>query len=156
LKWFAQLLQVAAKANKELLSMSSKEELLKQIEDMKQQINSVQEEIAKLKSNDSSFVEQQEQCCIKEAINYVYIVSEAHQYYEIYPVLYNTYEEAYQAAIEKYKEQLDEERAEFAEDGLAMASQVDVAENKETGKTYLYIEKGIYITIYRFKVNTPK
>lgn len=62
----------------------------------------------------------------------------------------------YTAAIEKYKEQLDEERAEFAEDGLAMASQVDVAENKETGKTYLYIEKGISITIHRFKVNTPK
>lgn len=137
--------------------MSSKEELLKQIEDMKQQINSVHEEIAKLKSHEStSFVKQQEQCHIEPTINYVYIVSEAHQYYEIYPVLYNTYEEAYQAAIEKYKEQLDEERAEFAEDGLAMASQVDVAENKETGKTYLYIEKGIYITIYRFKVNTPK
>ena len=137
--------------------MSSKEDLLKQIEDMKQQINSVNKEIAKYKSHEStSFVEQQEQCRIEQAINYVYIVSEAHQYYEIYPVLYNTYEEAYQAAIEKYKEQLDEERAEFAEDGLAMASQVDVAENKETGKTYLYIEKGIYITIYRFKLNTPK
>ena len=136
--------------------MSSKEELLKQIEDMKQQINSVQEEIAKQKSHESSFVEQQEQCGIEPAINYVYVVSEAYEYFELYPVLYNTYEEARAAAIEKYKEQLDEEREEYAEDGLDMASKVDVAENKETGKTDLYIEKGISITIHRFKLNTPK
>jgi hypothetical protein len=47
---------------------------------------------------------------------------------------------------------LDEERADCAEYGGRMASQVDVEENKETGTTKLYIEKEIYITIQRYTI----
>jgi hypothetical protein len=57
--------------------------------------------------------------------------------------------------LEKYKEQLDEEREFVIEcNGRStMASQVDVAENTETGETSLYVEKSIFITIYRRYVN---
>ena len=71
---------------------------------------------------------------------------------ELYPKLYSSYDAARAAALEKYKEWLDEERSECAEWGGAMASQVDVEENKETGTTTLYVEKEIYITIQRYTV----
>lgn len=71
---------------------------------------------------------------------------------ELYPKLYKSYEAAREAALEKYKEILDEERSECAEWGGSMASQVDVEENKETGTTKLYIEKEIYITIQRYEM----
>ena len=71
---------------------------------------------------------------------------------ELYPKLYSSYDAARAAALEKYKEWLDEERSECAEWGGGTASQVDVEENKETGTTSLYIEKEIYITIQRYTV----
>ena len=71
---------------------------------------------------------------------------------DLYPKLYSSYDAARAAALEKYKEWLDEERAECAEYGGRMASQVDVEENKETGTTSLYIEKEIFITIQRYTV----
>ena len=71
---------------------------------------------------------------------------------ELYPKLYSSYDAARAAALEKYKELLDEERSECAEWGGSMASQVDVEENKETGTTSIYIEKEIYITIQRYTV----
>ena len=71
---------------------------------------------------------------------------------ELYPKLYTSYDAAREAALEKYKELLDEERSECAEWGGSMASQVDVEENKETGTTKLYIEKEIYITIQRYEM----
>ena len=71
---------------------------------------------------------------------------------ELYPKLYTSYDAAREAALEKYKELLDEERSECAEWGGRMASQVDVEENKETGTTKLYIEKEIFITIQRYTV----
>jgi len=71
---------------------------------------------------------------------------------ELYPKLYTSYDAARAAALEKYKELLDEERSECAEWGGSMASQVDVEENKETGTTKLYIEKEIYITIQRYEM----
>ena len=85
---------------------------------------------------------------------YVVIEQTNDDFCHIHPRLYNTYDEAYQAAIEKYKEQLDEERAECAEYDISMASKVDVDENPE-GVTKLYIEKEIYLTIYRFNVPKP-
>jgi hypothetical protein len=54
---------------------------------------------------------------------------------ELNPKLYTSYDAARAAALEKYKELLDEERSECAEWGGSMASQVDVEENKETGTT---------------------
>lgn len=71
---------------------------------------------------------------------------------ELYPKLYTSYDAARAAALEKYKEWLDEERSECAEWGGRMASQVDVEENKETGTTKLYIEKEIFITIQRYEM----
>ena len=82
---------------------------------------------------------------------YVVIEQTNEDFCYLHPVLYNTYDEAYQAAIAKYKEELDEERAECAEYDISMASKVDVVENPE-GETKLYIEKEIYITIRRFKI----
>ena len=82
----------------------------------------------------------------------IYIVIENNQ---MHTELHASYEAAREAALEKYKEQLDEERENFLEwQGMStMASQVDVAENTETGETSLYIEKEIFITIYRRYVN---
>lgn len=68
---------------------------------------------------------------------------------ELHPKLYKSYETAREAALEKYKEWLDEERASVAEDGGRMASQVDVEEN-QSGETKLYVEKEVYITIKRY------
>ncbi len=73
---------------------------------------------------------------------------------ELNPQLYTSYEAARAAALHNYAEMLDEERADCAEWGGRMASEVDVEENKETGTTKLYIEKEIYITIQRY--NVPK
>jgi len=74
---------------------------------------------------------------------------------ELCPTLYYSYKEAREAALHNHAEILEEERAECAEWGGTMASQVDVAENTETGTTKLYIEKEIYITIQRYKVTLP-
>jgi hypothetical protein len=52
----------------------------------------------------------------------------------------------------KYKaEKLTDERNEAEDLDCEMASEVDVDEN-ESGSTYLYIEKGIHITIQRYSV----
>jgi hypothetical protein len=71
---------------------------------------------------------------------------------ELNSKLYTSYDAARAAALGKYAEMLDEERADCAEWGGSMASQVDVEENKETGTTKLYIEREIYITIQRYTV----
>ena len=72
---------------------------------------------------------------------------------ELGTVLYYSYEEARAAVLEKYTEQLEEERQDCAECAwMRMASQVDVDENKETGTTNLYVEKEINITIQRYNV----
>jgi len=73
---------------------------------------------------------------------------------ELYPKLYSTYDAARAAALHNHAEILEEERAECAEWGGTMASQVDVEENKETGTTKLYVEKEIFITIQRFKMES--
>jgi hypothetical protein len=75
---------------------------------------------------------------------------------ELYPKLYSTYEAAHAAALHNHAELLEEERAECAEWGGAMASKVDVEENKETGTTTLYVEKEIFITIQRYTVETSQ
>jgi len=85
----------------------------------------------------------------KSVSNNLYVVLENG---DLYPKLYSTYDAARAAALETYAEMLDEERADCAEYGGRMASQVDVEENKETGTTKLYIEKEIYITIQRYTV----
>jgi hypothetical protein len=84
--------------------------------------------------------------------HYVYVVLENG---ELCPSLYYSYKAAREAVLDNHVEILEEERSECAEWGGTMASQVDVAENTETGTTKLYIEKEIYITIQRYKVTLP-
>lgn len=74
---------------------------------------------------------------------------------DLYSTLYNSYEAAREAVLDKHAEILDDERSECAEWGGTMASQVDVAENTDTGTTKLYIEKEIYITIQRYRGLCP-
>lgn len=83
---------------------------------------------------------------------YIVIENTIDENCKLHPRLYNTYEEAYNAAIAKYKDQLDEERDSVAEYGGSMASKVDVAENP-AGVTELYIEPEINITIHRFVID---
>ena len=86
---------------------------------------------------------------------FVYVVLENG---ELGTVLYYSYEEARAAVLEKYTEQLEEERQDCAECAwMRMASQVDVAENTDTsGQTKLYVEKEIFIIIQRYKAIMPK
>ncbi len=65
-----------------------------------------------------------------------------------YPVAYSTYAKAKEAAINKHKEFLDEECNEF----YNAYKDIDVPENTQTGMTYLYIEKGIHIYIYKLTI----
>jgi hypothetical protein len=66
-----------------------------------------------------------------------------------YPCIYTSYESAAAAAQEKYKEVIEEEIKEA--DGHPICSEIDVPEDT-SGKTYLYVEKGIHIYIYKLEV----
>jgi hypothetical protein len=101
----------------------------------------------------SSIVKQQEQRRVGSARDYVYVVLENG---ELYPKLYSTYDAARAAALHNHADILEEERAECAEWGGTMCSKVDVEENRETDTTTLYVEKGIYIIIQRYKAIMPK
>ena len=63
-----------------------------------------------------------------------------------YEVLFTSYEQAVATVKIRYREEI--EAYELHDHGLC---EVNVPENPE-GKTELYIEKGIYIYIHRFKV----
>ena len=67
-----------------------------------------------------------------------------------YPVAYTTYEQAVAAVKLKHKETLDEDLKYLEEYGES-CHEVDVPEAKN-GPTYLYIEKGISIYIYKLPV----
>lgn len=79
-------------------------------------------------------------------MDFVYVVIEP----EVPPVAYATFAQAKASVIEKYREEL-----ELQEQGGPMASDVH-AEESATGVTYLYIEKGINIYIYKLHVNTSR
>ena len=66
-----------------------------------------------------------------------------------YPHLYTSYASAASAAQEKYKEAIEEQIKEA--DGHPICSEINVPENT-SGTTYLYVEKGIYIYIYKLEV----
>lgn len=75
---------------------------------------------------------------------------------ELYPVIYSSYESARDAVTTKYAAELREEWEEAKEmndPDFQMAS-VIVDEESETGRTELYIEKGINIIVQRY--NVPK
>lgn len=66
-----------------------------------------------------------------------------------YPHLYSSYASAAAAAQEKYKEVIEEQIKES--DGYPICSEIDVPEDT-SGTTYLYVEKGIHIYIYKLEI----
>ena len=63
-----------------------------------------------------------------------------------YPIAYTSFASAAAAVKEKYNEIVAEEIREA--NGGSICSEIDVPENT-SGKTYLYIEKGVHIYIYK-------
>jgi len=65
-----------------------------------------------------------------------------------YPMAYRSFASAKATVIEKHKETIEWQIREA--EGGPICSEVDVLENED--KTYLYIEKGIHIYIYKMPV----
>ena len=82
-------------------------------------------------------------------ISHVYIVVENG---EAYQQAYSTYEYASNVVKIKYKDIIDDDLKISKECCCNPCCEVNVAENQETGITKLYIEKEIYITIYKVMV----
>jgi hypothetical protein len=80
-------------------------------------------------------------------MNAVYVIIENG---EPYNIVYLTFESAVAVVKAKHKETIDEEIKEA--EGYPICSDLDVPENKVTGKTELYVEKGINIIIYKLPV----
>jgi len=69
---------------------------------------------------------------------------------EPYKVAYATFESAAAAVKERHK---DKEETQLLEAGGGpICTDLDVPENKVTGKTYLYVEKEIHIYIHKLPV----
>uniref|UniRef100_A0A6C0AND5 Uncharacterized protein n=1 Tax=viral metagenome TaxID=1070528 RepID=A0A6C0AND5_9ZZZZ len=66
---------------------------------------------------------------------------------EPYTMVYETFESAVAVVKAKHKETIEEQIKEAG--GYPICSDLDVPENKVTGKTELYVEKGINIIIYK-------
>ena len=71
----------------------------------------------------------------------VYVVIENGEPYEN---IYTTFNSAAAAVKEKYADQISND--------YPNCSEIDVPEHKLTGKTYLYVEKGIHIYIYKLPI----
>lgn len=73
---------------------------------------------------------------------------------EPYPTAYKTYKEAVAAVKEKHSERLEEMIKELTQFDLVeeMLADMNVPENTDSWKTYLYIEKGTHIHICRYLV----
>ena len=80
-------------------------------------------------------------------MNSVYVVIENGEPYE---EVYRSFASAAAAVKEKYAEEIAEQRGES--DDYPICSDIDVPEDILTGKTYLYIEKGIHIYIYKLPI----
>ena len=79
---------------------------------------------------------------------YVYIIIENGDPYEN---VYSTFASAVDKVKEKYQETIDEQRKEA--EGESICSEIDIPEDLLSGKTYLYVEKGIHIYIYRLPIS---
>lgn len=64
-----------------------------------------------------------------------------------YPIAYTSFASATAAVKEIHKGAIEEQTLEA--DGEPICSDIDVPEDTLTGKTYLYVEKGINIYIYK-------
>ena len=67
-----------------------------------------------------------------------------------YPIAYTSFASAVAAAKEKYKEVIEEQQAEQGDGPIS--SDLDVPEDTVTNITYLYVEKGIHIHIYKMPI----
>ena len=76
----------------------------------------------------------------------VYVVIENGEPYEN---VYTSYASAAAAVKEKYTEEIAEQIRQS--DGYPICSEIDVPE-AVTGTTYLYVEKGIHIHIYKLPI----
>ena len=77
----------------------------------------------------------------------IYLVIENGEPYEN---VYTSFASAAAAVKEKHAEEIAEQVRESQ--GYPICSDIDVPEDTVTGKTYLYVEKGIHIYIYKLPV----
>jgi hypothetical protein len=77
----------------------------------------------------------------------VYVIIENGEPYEN---VYTSFTSAAAAVKEKYAEDIAEQIRDA--DGALVCSEIDVPEDILTGKTYLYVEKGIHIYIYKLHI----
>lgn len=77
----------------------------------------------------------------------VYVVIENGEPYEN---VYTSFTSAAVAVKEKYAEEIADQRR--VSNGSPICSEIDALEDILTGKTYLYIEKGIHIYIYKLPI----
>jgi len=80
-------------------------------------------------------------------MNAVYVIVENGQPYK---VAYASFASAAAAVKEKHKYEVEAQLLEA--DGGPICSDIDVPEDKVTGKTYMYVEKEIHIYIYKLPV----
>ena len=86
-------------------------------------------------------------------MEYIYIIVENG---EPYLTTFNNYKSAVKAVKQKHKEYLQEQIKELYDlDSIeSVLADVNVPENTEKNITHLYIEKEIYIKIYKLPINT--
>jgi len=65
-----------------------------------------------------------------------------------YPVAFKSYEAAVVVVKDRHREMIEE----LVSEGWDLDSNIDVPEDVKSGNTYLYIEKGIHIYIYKLPV----
>jgi hypothetical protein len=80
-------------------------------------------------------------------MNSVYVVVENGKPYAI---AYTAFDSAVASVKDKHKQTIEEQIREA--DGGLICSDLDVSENKITGITYLYVEKGIHIYIHKLPI----
>ena len=85
-------------------------------------------------------------------MEYIYIIVENG---EPYLTTFKNYKSAVIAVKEKHKEYLEERIKELHDIDMieSVLDDINVKENTEKNTTYLYIEKGIHIYIYKLPIN---
>lgn len=81
-------------------------------------------------------------------MNAVYVIIENG---DPYPIAYGSFDSAVAVVKAKHKETIDEQLKE-ANGEYDICSDLNAPEDKVTGKTYLYVEKGIHIYIYKLPI----
>ena len=84
---------------------------------------------------------------LTQKMNAVYVVVENGQPYR---VAYASFASAAAAVKEKHKYEVEAQMLELG--GGPICSDIDVPEDKVTGKTYMYVEKEIHSYIYKLPV----